>query len=108
MEAKKKSIEIYHDSNGREPFTEWIKSISLRDRSRIFARLDRIESGNLGDYKSVSDGVYELRFHFSSGFRVYYGEVNNKIILLLCGGDKSSQKKDVKKAKVYWKDFISR
>jgi len=52
--------------------------------------------------------VYELRFHFGSGFRVYYGEVNNQIILLLCGGEKSSQKKDVKKAKVYWKDFINR
>lgn len=108
MKVTKKSIEIYHDNNGREPFTERVKSISMSDRSRIFSRLDRVESGNLGDYKSVGDDVYELRFHFGSGFRVYYGEVNNQIILLLCGGDKSSQKKDVKKAKVYWKDFINR
>jgi len=108
MEVTKKSIEIYHDNNGREPFTEWVKSISMSDRSRIFSRLDRVESGNLGDYKPVGDDVYELRFHFGSGFRVYYGEVNNQIILLLCGGEKSSQKKDVKKAKVYWKDFINR
>jgi putative addiction module killer protein len=68
----------------------------------VFARLDRVETGNLGDYKSVGDGVFELRLPFGPGYRIYFGEVGATIVLLLCGGDKSSQKKDVVKAKEYW------
>lgn len=67
--------------------------------------MDRVEQGNFGDYESVGDDVCELRFFFGSGYRIYFGEVGNTIVLLLCGGDKSSQKKDVKKAKEYWKEY---
>lgn len=74
------------------------------DERRIRKRLLRIENGNLGDYKSVGDGVFELRFFFSSGYRVYFGFDGETIVLLLCGGDKSSQAKDIKKAKDIWKE----
>ena len=80
----------------------------MKDRIRIFTRLDRVETGNLGDHRSVGEGVSELRFHFGSGYRVYYGETDDIIVLILCGGDKSSQKNDVLKAKQYWKEWFSR
>ena len=80
----------------------------MKDRTRIFTRLDRVETGNLGDHRSVGEGVSELRFHFGSGYRVYYGETDDIIVLILCGGDKSSQKNDVLKAKQYWKEWFSR
>ncbi|HHC25422.1 MAG TPA: type II toxin-antitoxin system RelE/ParE family toxin, partial [Desulfobacterales bacterium] len=89
-------------------FAEWVSSLAVKERTRIFTKLDRVETGNLGDHKSVGNGVWEFKFHFGPGYRIYYGEIDNTIILLLCGGDKSSQKKDVKKAKAYWKDWLKR
>ncbi len=80
----------------------WLHSLSRQYRARVFARLDRVETGNLGDCKSVGDGVFELRLPFGAGYRIYFGEVGTTIVLLLCGGDKSSQKNDVAKAKEYW------
>ena len=70
-------------------------------------RLTRIEAGNLGDYKSVGDGVQELRFFFGKGYRVYFGFREGKIILLITGGGKDSQTKDIKKAKAIWKELNS-
>jgi len=75
------------------------------DRRRILKRLYRIESGNYGDCKNLGDGVNELRFFFGAGYRVYFGEDGDTIVILLCGGDKDSQRKDIEKAKVYWKEY---
>ena len=69
------------------------------------SRLDRLKEGNFGDHKAVGEGVYELRFFFGSGYRVYFGKSGDKLILLLCGGNKSSQQRDIKKAKHYWNDY---
>lgn len=69
------------------------------------SRLDAMALGNLGDRKSVGAGVYKLRFHFGAGYRVYYGEIDNTIVLLLCGGDKSTQRQDIKRAKAYWAEY---
>lgn len=76
--------------------------------ARIVARLDRIACGNLGDTKSVGDGVSEIRFPFGSGYRVYFSRDRNKIIILLCGGDKGSQRKDIRAAKNYLNDYRRR
>ena len=108
MEATRKKIKIFQDSNGNEPFVKWIKTVSTPTRARVFAKLDRVETGNLGDCKFIGEGVSEFRLHFGPGYRIYYGEIDNTIILLLCGGDKSTQTKDVKKAKKYWNEYISR
>jgi len=75
--------------------------VALKDRSvrnRVLARLARIENGNFGDYKQLSASLYELRFFFHGGLRIYYSICDGEIVLLLCGGDKSSQKKDIKRA----------
>lgn len=99
-------IKIYKDEYGNEPFNDWLKSIKNNNtKIRILARLDRIKLGNFGDYRSIGEGLYELRLHFGSGYRVYYGQVGNEIVLLLAGGDKSTQKQDIQRVKYYWQDY---
>ena len=98
-----REIQIYRFANGRRPFTEWLESIrDARTRRRIRARLTQLEYGNFGDYRSIGGGVFELRLHFGAGYRIYFGQVGNTIVLLLCGGDKSSQMKNIEQAKTYW------
>lgn len=95
---------FYKDSNtAKEPFKEWLEG--LRDtaaQARIAVRIARAEDGNFGDHKSVGGGVYELRIPFGPGYRVYYAIEGQKIILLLIGGDKSTQSKDIEKAQKFW------
>lgn len=99
---------VYARENGKEPFTEWL--YGLRDsvgRRRILARVSRLQQGNYGDCESVGEGVYELRLFFGPGYRVYFGEQENHIMVLLCGGDKGSQGKDIDQAKAYWTEYLS-
>lgn len=101
-----RELQIYQNSNGHEPFTEWLKSIrDQKIRTRIQARLDRLVDGNFGDCEPVGEGISEIRLHFGAGYRIYFGEVKNIIVLLLCGGDKSSQTRDIKRAKTYWQEY---
>ena len=98
-----REIETYRMQNGREPFTEWFSAIrDTSTQTRIRGRLDRLERGNFGDCASVSGGVFELRLHFGPGYRIYFGEMDRTIVLLLCGGDKSTQARDIQRAKTYW------
>ena len=104
--AYPRKLQVYQTQNGREPFTQWLKSIrDRRTRTRIRERLERLEIGNFGDCQSIGAGVYELRLLFGAGYRIYFGEVNNTIVLLLCGGDKSSQAQDIERAKTYWLEY---
>jgi len=75
-------------------------------KARIQARILRIESGNLGDHKSVGGGVMELRFDFGPGYRVYFGKDGATLILLLTGGDKGNQRKDIKRAQALWSEYL--
>lgn len=82
-----------------EVFDEWFNN--FRDRQtkfRIQARIDRMESGNLGDIQPVGEGVNEARLHFGAGYRLYFVTRGSELIILLCGGDKSSQQQDIKTA----------
>ncbi len=102
----KKSVIIYQTASGKEPFRQWIKSLKDKlTRARIQRRIEKMEDGHYGDYKSVGEGVYELRYFFGAGYRVYFAEDGETLILLLCGGDKSNQNKDIAKAQEYWKDY---
>lgn len=76
----------------------------FKAKAKILFRLQKIEKdGHFGDYKPVGDGINELKINFAKGYRIYYKEKNRRIILLLVGGDKSTQEKDIKKAKGIWK-----
>ncbi len=101
----KKELLIYHTQEGKEPYTEWLNSLNDRMlRHRIKTREDRIERGNYGDHKRFH-GIIELRLDFGKGYRIYCGEEENRIVILLTGGDKSSQDKDIQKAQEYWRDY---
>jgi putative addiction module killer protein len=104
-------IEIarYRTEDGREPFTEWFRN--LRDgvaKIRIAARLRQVEAGNLGDCKPVGENITELRIHAGAGYRVYCGFQGKHWVLLLCAGDKSSQPRDIAKAKKLWAEWKRR
>jgi len=106
MEVQPREIQNYVKADDSSPFEEWYNS--LRDnkaKNRIQLRLARIQEGNLGDYRSVGEGVFELKIDYGPGYRVYFGQIGSIIILLLCGGDKSSQDRDIRKAKEYWADY---
>jgi putative addiction module killer protein len=109
MQAQPRELIIYETERSEAPFSKWLDS--LRDRSaraRIKKRLDRVGLGNFGDYKSVGEGVCELRIDCGAGYRVYYAEIDKTIILLLCGGDKNTQAEDIDLAKQFWNDFKKR
>lgn len=104
----RKQLNIYVTKNGKKPFVDWLELLDKMIRYRIKERLDRVTLGNLGDHKFIEDGIFELRMDFGAGYRIYCGYEGNQIVLLLCGGDKTTQKKDIKKAITYWKDYLSR
>lgn len=82
--TRPRRLHVYRTQNGRRPFAEWLESIQdKRTQSRIQTRLDRLEAGNLGDCHAVGEGVLELRLHFGAGYRIYFGEVGNTIVLLV-------------------------
>lgn len=102
-------VREYQTAAGKFPLNDWLDA--LRDpvsRARVIARLDRLKTGLLGDWKSIGDGVFELRIDVGPGFRVYYGQDGKTLILLLCGGDKRTQAKDIENAHSYWKDYQAR
>ncbi|AFI87933.1 type II toxin-antitoxin system RelE/ParE family toxin [Aggregatibacter actinomycetemcomitans] len=81
-------------------FDEWLKKLkNLRAKAKINARIKRLQFGNFGDLKSVNDGIFEMRIDEGQGYRVYLKNQNGILVILLCGGDKSTQEKDIKKAK---------
>ncbi len=105
----KYKIEIYQIETGKRPFSQWLKDIKDHmAKAKIRIRLDRLEMGNFGQWESVGEGVFELKIDFGPGYRVYFGKIGSKCVLLLCAGDKGSQKNDIQKAKVYFKDYLSR
>ena len=106
MNAQPQEIIIYSTPRGTYPFDLWLASLEDRQaRARIRKRLARVRLGNLGDYKSVGEGVQELRINYGPGYRIYFARSDNQIVLLLCGGDKKTQSKDILKAKQYWADY---
>ena len=102
-------IRRYTTAGGRDVFGEWVANLAdLKARARIAVRIDRLAGGNFGDSKSIGEGLHELRIDWGPGYRVYYGIIETACVLLLCGGDKRKQPADIKKARVYWKDYKKR
>ena len=104
-----KKLKIYDTTEGTRPYSDWLSK--LRDVSaiaRIRARIDRIEEGNLGTYKALGTGLFELKFHLGPGYRIYFAVDGDVVILLLSGGDKGSLRRDIEKARNYWTDYLMR
>jgi putative addiction module killer protein len=103
------ALVIYAAADGRKPFQEWVESLKdYEAQAGVFVRLERVRLGNPGDCKPVGEGVSELRVRTGPGYRVYFGQDGRTLVVLLCGGDKSTQRKDIAEAKKYWRDYRSR
>lgn len=101
-------VRVYSRPDGREPFTEWLRGLrNGPTRNRIRRRIARVRLGNLGDARSVGRGVHERRIRLGPGYRVYFGREAGAVILLR-GGDKSTQTRDVERAQADWRDYRSR
>ncbi len=102
-------IEIYKTEDGTEPFVEWLNALKDMDtRTLIVQRLQRIKAGNFGDCDPIEDGLWEFRIHVGPGFRLYYARTGKTVILLVAGGLKKSQKRDIKQALMHLKDYKRR
>lgn len=99
INIKQRIIKIAQLSNNKAPFIEWLESLDKVAKSRVQSRLTRLLENNFGDHKKIDNEISELRLKFGSGYRIYYTEIDNVIVLLINGGDKSSQTKDIQKAK---------
>lgn len=109
METYPYTIAYYLTEANKKPFKEWLdglKDITARQKIRI--RLDRVRLGNLGNNRNVGDGVFELKIDYGPGYRVYYALDGKTVVLLLLGGDKSTQDRDIARAKIYWTDHKRR
>lgn len=102
---QKRSL-IYKTAAGKEPYSEYVDSLKdRRGAAKIRLRVTRAEMGNLGNHRSVGQGVVELKIDFGPGYRVYIGLEGNEVIVLLGAGDKGTQEKDIAKAKSYWEEY---
>jgi putative addiction module killer protein len=105
MHTEPYRIAYYTDEHGYKPFREWLHK--LRDQIaavRIRARLTRVRAGNFGSVRNVGEGVVELKIDHGPGYRVYYAIDAGTIVLLLCGGDKRTQQRDIEIAQRFWKN----
>ena len=99
-------IAHYLTADGHDPVQDWMDAVrDMRARVAILRRLERMKVGNFGDRKFCRDGVWELRIDTGPGYRVYYAQAGETLVLLLCGGDKRSQRSDIERAATYWQDW---
>jgi putative addiction module killer protein len=106
MDAQERQIRIYRCRDGREPYLQWFSKLSdQRARQKIQARIGRIRLGNFGQTRSVGAGVQELKIDYGPGYRVYFGLHGNEVVILLCGGDKSTQDRDIRNAQLFWAEY---
>lgn len=99
----------YITEDGRNPFRQWYAKLrDIEAAVRIRARLARLRVGNFGNARSVGKGVSELRIDYGPGYRIYFARHGDTVVVLLCGGDKGSQSKDIELAHLYWADFKRR
>jgi len=91
----------------KEPFADWLDEQDNKTQIIILKRIAKIRTGYLGDCKQLEngEGVWELRIHFGPGYRIYFGKTGKTIVILLLGGDKGSQNRDIIKAKRYWSNY---
>ncbi len=106
MEVTAKLLKVYIDERGRIPFADWLKALrDERAKQKIQVRLARARLGNFGVVRPVGQGLSELVIDYGPGYRIYFGQTGDEIVILLIGGDKSTQSEDIKLAGEYWHDY---
>jgi len=98
-------IRYYVAASGEEPFAEWFAELDAAASAKIARGLARMEQGNLSNVKGVGEGVLECRIDFGPGYRIYFGRDGETIIVLLTGGTKKRQQRDIDAAHAYWQDY---
>ena len=94
-----RTIKIATLDNNKCPFAKWLNSLDKPVKARVQSRLTRLLENNFGDFKKIDNEISELRLKFGAGYRIYYTEIDDIIVLLINGGDKSSQEKDIENAR---------
>jgi len=106
VEAVPRILKIYQTATGAVPFLAWLQSLRAgRTRAVILARLARVRLANMGNTRSVGEGGHELKIDYGPGYRVYFGNDGPQLVILLNGGDKSTQDEDIATAKAYWQAY---
>lgn len=110
MEARAREVQFFLDKGKKEPVKEWLKSLRRKkkfvEHQKILTRISRAELGNFGDHRMVGKSWGELRIDFGPGYRLYFGIDGDRIILLLHGGTKKRQEKDIEVAEQRWKSYL--
>ncbi len=102
-------IEYYITQTGKSSFEEWFHSLKdIKTKAIVLKRLARVRLGNFGEWRSLGGGLGELKINFGPGYRIYFGQKNKILVILLCAGNKNTQEKDIKKAFEFWRDCHQR
>lgn len=99
------NVEQYIKENGTCPFEKWFNKLNSIAAAKISTALYRMELGNFSNVKSLGDGVFENKIHFGPGYRIYFGQEGDELVILLGGGTKSQQSKDIQEAKALWNEY---
>lgn len=105
---EKKEIQYYKTQDGFCPYFEWRNTLDAQTRAIIAARILRLEGGNVGYVENLGNGVHELKIDFGSGLRIYFGNAHGRLVIILAGGTKRTQSKDIAQAKIFWKEWNAR
>jgi putative addiction module killer protein len=98
-------VREYFDTNGRNPFAEWFDALHAPAAAKVAIALARMEQGNFSNVKGVGGGVYEYKIEFGPGYRIYFGKEGNDLVLLLGGGTKKRQQKDISAVLACWQRY---
>ncbi|MDP6535987.1 MAG: type II toxin-antitoxin system RelE/ParE family toxin [Gammaproteobacteria bacterium] len=98
-------VREYLTETGKNPFRDWFVSLDTNTAVRVTARLRRLEQNNFANVNSVGQGVAELRLHFGPGYRIYFGRAHQELVILLAGGTKHRQQRDIKTAQLRWNNY---
>ncbi len=101
-------IKEYLDANGRSPFAKWFDGLNARAAAKVSTALVRVAQGNLSNVAGVGAGVFEYRLEFGPGYRIYFGKDGDMLIILLGGGTKKRQQRDIEVAKTLWREYKQR
>jgi putative addiction module killer protein len=98
-------IRYYVAADGRQPFAKWFEDLEAASRAKVTRAILRLEQGNFSSVKSVGEGVFEYRIDFGPGYRVYFGQDGQTLVILLTGGTKKRQQRDLDEAHACWRDY---